>query len=296
MIAEQPAAVAILATSPRRHSRRKVWRLVQAQPLGALGGVLLVLLCLLAAFGPSIIPDDPNQPSVDVYARPSARHWFGTDQFGRDYLSRIIVGARTSLIVAAAAIAIGVGVGTVVGMTSAYFGGWFDMGLQRMVDTFLALPALILAMFFVAVFGADMKNLIFVLSITIVPPLIRVARGSSLAVLQQPYIEAARIIGVPAARLLIRHVLPNIAAPIVVIITTGVGGLILAEAGLSFLGLGIRPPTAEWGQMLSASRPFALQAPWLAIFPGLAISLSVLAFNLVGDALRDLWDPRLRSR
>jgi peptide/nickel transport system permease protein len=269
---------------------------VRLQPLGAVGALLCLAIGVAAVFGPYLLPYHPDAPSTQVQIAPSAQHWFGTDNFGRDYFSRTVAGARTSIAVAGVAIALGVGVGALLGMISANRAGWFDMVFQRVVDTFLALPALILAMFFVAVFGASLKNLILVLSITVIPPVIRVARGSSLLVEQQPYIEAARVIGVPVPRLLLRHVLPNIAAPLLVILTTGIGALILAEAGLSFLGLGIRPPTAEWGQMLSASRPLALQAPWLPIFPGVAISLAVLAFNLLGDALRDLWDPRLRSR
>jgi peptide/nickel transport system permease protein len=282
-------------TTPRRsYGGGKLLAFTRAQPLGAFGAVLIVLLAFLAVAGPLITPEDPNAVSTDVLKSPSSEHWFGTDNFGRDYFSRIIAGARVSISIALAAITIGVTGGVLLGMASAYAGGVTDLCLQRVIDAMLALPSLILAMFFVSIFGSSVGNLILVLSITIVPPVSRVARGSSLGILAEPYIDAGRVIGVPAPRLLLRYILPNIAAPIVVIITTGIGALILAEAGLSFLGMGIPPPTAEWGGMLSQSRAFALDAPWLAIFPGAAISIAVLAFNLFGDAMRDVWDPRLR--
>jgi peptide/nickel transport system permease protein len=283
-----------LTLQRRRRAGSRILSFVKGQPLGALGLFLIIALAFLAAFGPLVTPEDPNAVSAEVLRSPSSEHWFGTDNFGRDYFSRIIAGARVSISIAFAAIAIGVTGGVVLGMASAYAGGIGDLLVQRLVDTMLALPSLILAMFFISLFGSDIQNLILVLSITMIPPVSRVARASALAVMGEPYIDAARVVGAPAPRLLVAHVLPNIAAPIVVIISTGIGALILAEAGLSFLGMGITPPTAEWGQMLSQSRTYALDAPWLAIFPGAAISIAVLAFNLFGDAIRDVWDPRLR--
>lgn len=291
-----PAAASLTRPTSASRTATALKRFAKRYPLGAFGGFICFAMIFIAVFGPYIAPYDPNETSTDVLYSPNGTHWFGTDEFGRDSFSRTLVGARTSVFVAVVAMAAGVAVATGLGMISAYFGGIFDLLFQRIVDTFLALPALILAMFFVAIFGADAKNLVIVLGITVVPPVVRVARASSLGVIEQPYVEAARVLGAPVWRILIRHVLPNIAASIVVIVTTGIGALILAEAGLSFLGLGIKPPTAEWGQMLSTARQRALQAPWLAIFPGVAISLAVLGFNLLGDAVRDAWDPRLRSR
>lgn len=283
------------ATSvPRRNRAKGFKRFVRTQPLGTFGLFLIIGFAFLAIFGPLIAPHDPDAISLDVLRSPSSEHWFGTDNFGRDYFSRVISGTRVSISISLVAITIGVLGGVIVGMASAYFGGWVDLGVQRLVDTILALPALILAMFAVAVFGSSIPNLMLVLAITIIPPVSRVARSSALSVMQEAYIDAARVIGVPGPRLMLRHVLPNIAAPILVIVTTGIGALILAQAGLSFLGLGIPPPSAEWGKMLAESRAYALEQPWLAVFPGLAISLAVLAFNLLGDAVRDVWDPRLR--
>ncbi len=275
-------------------ARVRFLRFAKTQPLGAVGLILVLLLVALAVVGPWITPKDPNALGVDVLVGPGSEYPFGTDNFGRDYLSRTIAGARASVSIAVAAIGVGVTAGILLGMASAYIGGTFDLLFQRLVDTALALPALIMAMFFVAVFGSGVTNLIIILSITIVPPVSRVARSASISVIHETYIDAARVIGVPAWRMLLRHVLPNIAGPMLVIATTGVGAVILAEAGLSFLGLGVPPPEAAWGRMLSDSRPFAISQPWLAVFPGIAISLAVLGFNLLGDAVRDAWDPRLR--
>jgi peptide/nickel transport system permease protein len=293
MTAEAPATELPLA---RAEAGGYPWRLLRQQWLGLLGGAITALMVALAVLGPYVTPYDPNETSTAVLKAPGGSHWFGTDEFGRDTFSRVLAGARTSISVPLAAMVLGVAAATLLGMLSAYGGGPLDLALQRVMDTFLSLPTLILAMFFVAIFGADAKNLVIVLSIAVVPPVQRVARASALAVLQQPYVEAARAVGAGPWRLLAYHVLRNIATPIVVISTTGVGALILAQAGLGFLGLGVTPPTAEWGQMLSLARPRALDAPWLALFPGGAISLAVLGFNLLGDTLRDAWDPRLRSR
>jgi peptide/nickel transport system permease protein len=290
VLVRDPAPLAI-----RRVRGHRLLKAARSQPLGAVGLALILMLVFAAAAAPLISPYDPNEVSIDVLQRPSRDHWFGTDNFGRDYFSRILAGARVSITVALAAITAGVFAGSFIGMVSAYLGGVFDLVFQRLVDTMLALPFLVVAMLFVAVFGSSVINLIVVLALALTPGISRVARGSAVAVLAEPYIEAARVVGVSAPRLLVRYVLPNIAAPVLVILTTGVGTVILAEAGLSFLGLGIAPPQAEWGQMLSLSRTYALQAPWLAIFPGAAISLAVLGFNLFGDAIRDLWDPRLRT-
>lgn len=279
-----------------RLTPRQAWRLVKRQWLGAIGGLITTIMLLLAVLGPVVSPYDPNGTSADVLQPPSAIHFFGTDEFGRDTFSRVLVGARLTISVPLMAMAAGIIVATGLGMASAYWGGLLDLALQRVMDTLLSLPTLILAMFFVAVFGADMWNLVVVLTIAVVPPVQRVARASTLSVLQQPYVEAARSVGAGPIRLMTGHILRNIAAPLLVIATTGIGALILAQAGLGFLGLGVKAPAAEWGQMLSLARTRALDAPWLAIFPGLAISLAVLGFNLLGDALRDAWDPRLRSR
>ena len=281
-----------LPLRPRPSSWARAGRLARRKPLGTFGLVMTVGVVLLALFG-RYITSDPNALSADVLQSPSADHWFGTDPLGRDYLARIIAGAELSVRVAFSAMAIGTAIGLVVGMMSAYLGGLFDLLLQRVVDTLLAFPGLILVMFLASIFGASATSLSFALGLLFAPGLARLVRASMLSVLAEPYIESARVVGASPARIMIRHALPNIQAPLLVYATAFLGAAILAEAGLSFLGLGVAPPTPSWGRMLSESRTF-LREPWLSIFPGVAITIAVLAINLLGDGLRDVWDPRLR--
>jgi peptide/nickel transport system permease protein len=228
---------------------------------------------------------------------PSARHWLGTDTFGRDVLSRLIYGSRTALLVGFGASVLGATLGAVLGVASAYFGGRVDLYLQRVMDIFLSFPLIILALALVAILGNSLPNLITAIMIPMIPRCALVIRSSALSIREMPYVDAARAAGFGHARIILRHMLPNVMAPILIMTTAFLGEAILLEASLSFLGLGVQEPVAAWGLMLrGAAVQFAESAPWMAIFPGLAISLGVFGFNLFGDSLRDALDPRLRTQ
>jgi len=267
------------------------------RPLGAIGAAVVLLMLLVAVAAPWLAPYDPV--TVDfgsMLAAPSAKHWLGTDAFGRDVLSRIIYGSQTALIVGFGAALIGATVGAVLGVGSAYFGGRIDLYLQRVMDIFLAFPLIILALAMVAILGNSLPNLITAITIPMIPRCALVTRSSALAIREMPYVDAARASGFGHARIMLRHMLPNVMAPYLIMVTAFLGQAILLEASLSFLGLGVQEPTAAWGLMLrGAAVEFAETAPWMAIFPGLAISLAVFAFNLFGDSLRDALDPKLRT-
>ena len=248
-------------------------------------------------------PYDPIGISIDTFQAPSSTHFFGTDDLGRDMFSRILHGSRISLYVGFLAVALGslggalgsLG-GALVGLVSGFAGGWVDMVIQRIVDAVLAFPGIVLAMSLVAVLGTSTTNALLAIAIVIIPFQSRVVRGAVLSVKQNVYVEAALTIGASPQRIMIRHVLPNVVAPILILISASLGNAILIEAGLSFLGLSTQPPEPSWGLMLSGTgRRYMEEAPWLAIFPGLAIALTVLAFNLLGDVVRDVLDPRLRG-
>jgi peptide/nickel transport system permease protein len=280
----------------RPSRRRKALRLMRTQPLGAASLVVIVALVLTAVFAPAIAPYDPTSTEFRSLQSPNGTNLFGTDDKGRDVFSRVIYGSRTSLKVGIIATAIGVIGGALVGLISGYFGGWADTIIQRLVDAMMAFPTLILALIMIAVLGTSIVNLMIVVGIAIIPGVGRIIRGVVLSEKQNQYVEATRAVGAGSARVVFRHILPNIMAPLIVIATSLLAGAILIEAGLSFLGLGTPPPTPSWGADLSGqARRFFIHAPWMAIFPGLAISLVVLAFNLLGDALRDVLDPRLRG-
>jgi peptide/nickel transport system permease protein len=281
-----------------RPSRSKrVRRLIRTQPLGAFFLLVIVALIVIAVFAPFFATHSPTTTGATNLESPSMDHWFGTDHLGRDIYSRVVHGSRTSLQVGIIATAIGVIGGAFIGLVSGYFGGWLDMFFQRIVDTLMAFPLLILALIMIAVVGPSMRNVMIVVGIGIMPGVSRIIRGIVLSEKENQYIEAAKTIGCSAPRILWRHLLPNLIAPIVVIASAVMPGAILVEAGLSFLGLGTPPPTPSWGGDLSGNaQRFFRHAPWMAIFPGLAISIVVLAFNLVGDAIRDIVDPRLRNR
>ena len=281
--------------------RAGIWdrwvRSVLSKPVGALG-VFFVLLQLSAALlGPTIAPYDPYEQYYDrIMSAPSREHFFGTDNFGRDLFSRVLWGARISLKVGIAAVAIGTIFGGLLGMLSGYFGGKLDAVLQRTMDGWMAFPGIILALTIVAVLGPGETNVMVAIGLSQIPPANRVVRGAVLAEKNNVYIEAAKALSSPELRTIFRHILPNVTAPIIVIATLALGQAILAEAALSFLGVGVQPPNPAWGSMLSGhSRTYMLVAPWMAIFPGLAIFLTVLGWNLLGDALRDAWDPRFRT-
>ena len=274
---------------------RRFGRFVLTQPQGAFGLLLVVLILVVAIFGEWLVRTDPNALSSAFLEGPSGEHWFGTDNYGRDYYSRMMSGARPTIALAVVGVIFGFLGGTLLGVISAWAKGWVDLLFQRIVDSLLALPGIILALFLVTVLGRETLDLIIVLTLLVIPPTIRVARSVALSLLNEPYIEAAYALGAGTPRVLGRHLLPNLLPPVAVLVTTSIGSLLLISAGLSFLGLGVQPPTPEWGNLLSESRGDILYAPYLAIFPGIAISLAVLGVNLFGDAIRDVWDPRLRS-
>jgi peptide/nickel transport system permease protein len=283
-------------------ARRGGWRAAalefgRRRPLGALGAIVVVLMMVLAFTAGLIAPYDPVQVDFGaMLSRPSTAHWLGTDAFGRDVLSRLIYGSRTALLVGFGSAFIGATLGAVLGVGSAYFGGRVDLYLQRLMDIFIAFPLIILALAMVAILGNALPNLIMAITIPMIPRCALVIRSSALAIREMPYVDAARAAGFGHARIVLRHMLPNVMAPYLIMLTAFLGQAILLEASLSFLGLGVQEPTAAWGLMLrGAAVDFAESAPWMAIFPGLAISLAVFAFNLFGDSLRDALDPKLRT-
>jgi peptide/nickel transport system permease protein len=299
---QSQTAEAIKINRPRTWGR-SLLAVARRKPLGTAGAVVTLLLILTAIFAPVIAPFDPYDFNLTEKGLPLRREapngefLFGTDALGRDVLSRIIYGARVSLLVGFLSVAVGTALGTAIGLASGYWEGKVDQVLQRIVDTFMSFPGIVLALAVVAVLGQSLINIILVISIVIAPGTSRVVRGAVLAIKQNVYIDAARSIGASDLRIVIRHVLPNVVAPVIIIATVWIGNAIVIEAALSFLGLGTPPPTPTWGGMLAGEGQRNLEnAPWLAIFPGLAISIVVLSFNMLGDALRDVLDPRLRTR
>ena len=276
---------------------RRLIRLAFRKPLGAFGLFLVCLQLLAAGLAPLIAPYDPYEQHYDrIMVRPNLEHLFGTDNFGRDLFSRVMWGAQISIKVGVVAISIGTLLGSISGLISGYMGGKLDMVLQRIMDGWMAFPGIILALAIVAVLGPGEINVMVAIGLSQVPPANRVIRGAVLAEKSNLYIEATRAISSSEIRIMFRHILPNIAAPIIVVATIALGQAILSEAALSFLGVGVQPPNPAWGSMLSGhSRTYMLVAPWMAVFPGLAIFLTVMGWNLLGDALRDVWDPRLRA-
>jgi peptide/nickel transport system permease protein len=272
--------------------------LMRRKPLGAAGAIIVIVMILMAAFANFLTPYDPVANSfADMTQAPSFVHWLGTDQFGRDLLSRIIYGARTALFVGFTSAIIGATTGLVLGVGSAYFGGRIDLIFQRIMDIFMAFPLIIMALAVVSIFGTGAQNVVIAITIPFIPRCARVVRSSALAIREIPYIDAARANGFSHARIILRHMVPNVMGPYLIMITAFVGQAILLEASLSYLGLGVQEPTPAWGLMLQGgAEEYAQSAPWMAIFPGLAISLAVFGFNLFGDAVRDELDPKLRSR
>jgi peptide/nickel transport system permease protein len=268
------------------------------RPLGAIGAAIIVVMILVAVAAAALAPYDPQ--AVDFGAmltKPSAAHWLGTDSFGRDVLSRLIYGSQTALIVGFVSAFVGATLGAVLGVGSAYFGGRVDLYIQRVMDIFISFPLIILALALVAILGNSIPNLITAITIPMIPRCALVIRSSALSIREMPYVDAARAAGFGHTRIILRHMLPNVMAPYLIMVTSFLGQAILLEASLSFLGLGVQEPQAAWGLMLrGAAVEFAEAAPWMAIFPGLAISLAVFAFNLFGDSLRDALDPRLRTQ
>lgn len=274
---------------------------IRQQPLGAVSFMIIFLMMFAGLFSPWVAPYDPLAIDfASLLAAPSADHWCGTDAFGRDICSRLIYGSRTALVIGFTSSFVGSSLGAILGIASAYFGGKIDDWIQRVVDVLLAFPLIVLALVVVAAFrkmtvgGVDV-NLIVAIAIPIIPRVARVVRSAALSVRVMPYVDAARAAGYSHTRIIFRHMAPNVVAPYLIMLTAFIAQAILAEASLSFLGLGVTEPTAAWGLMLSGNAAdFYREAPWMILFPGVAISLAVFAFNLFGDSLRDFLDPRFK--
>jgi peptide/nickel transport system permease protein len=295
----ETAAPAITYRVPKR--RHPVIAFIFNQPLGALGLLVIIVMMLGAAFARYVAPYDPLVVDyASLLQPPSTAHPLGTDSFGRDVFSRIVYGARTALAIGFLSSIVGSTLGAVIGVASAYFGGRTDLIIQRVMDVLLSFPIIVLALVVVAVLGKNIVlgvdvNLIIAIGLPMVPKVARVVRSSALAIRELPYIDAARVAGFSHARIIFRHIVPNVVAPYLIMLTAFVAQAILLEASLSFLGLGVTEPTPAWGLMLSGSAiDFYREAPWMIIFPGLAISLAVFAFNLFGDSLRDWLDPKIK--
>lgn len=275
----------------------RFWLLCKKQPLGLFGLLVVIVMIVLALFAETISPYDPEANNFEfMLSPPNSQFWLGTDQFGRDLLTRIIYGAQTALFVGFVAATVGSVLGLVLGVASAYFGGIFDLVVQRIMDVIMAFPLIILALAVVATLGNGIENVIIAITIPFIPQCARVVRSSALAIREIPYVDAARSLGFGHSRIILRHMVPNVMAPFLIMFTSFVGQAILLEASLSYLGMGVQEPTPAWGLMLQGgAEEYAESAPWVAIFPGLAITLAVFGFNLFGDALRDLLDPKLRT-
>ncbi|MEE8351761.1 MAG: ABC transporter permease [Rhodospirillales bacterium] len=275
-----------------------VFKLVCNHPLGAAGAGIVIVIILVAVFADFITVHDPEAIKFeDMLKAPDEQYFLGTDQFGRDVLTRLVYGARTALFIGLTAGFLGATIGLVLGVASAYFGGRFDLFFQRIMDVFLAFPLIILALAIVTTLGVGIGNVILAIVIVKIALCARVVRSNALAIRNMPYVDAARALGYSHARIILNHMVPNVMAPYLIILTYYVGEAILLEASLSYLGLGLQEPTPSWGLMLQGgAEQYAESAPWLAIWPGVAISLAVFGFNIFGDALRDILDPKLRLR
>lgn len=295
-MSEMATAEAVAVRVPRRLAALS-WRRLVTHSSFVVGALIVAGIIAAAVFAPVLAPYSPiDQSFRDQLLQPSRAHLFGTDEFGRDIFSRVVYGARIALIVGVIADGIAALLGIVLGVLSGYFGRRVDAVLMRTVDLLLAFPYLLLAMIVVTILGPSLINAMIAIGIVYTPQFARVVRGAVLQVKEEDFVEAARAVGAGPGRILRRHVLPNIVSPIIVMATLTVGFMIVETAGLSFLGLGASPPTPEWGSMLATGRSFMLTAPWIATFPGVAILVTVIGFNLIGDGLRDLLDPRLRGR
>ena len=279
-------------------ARPSIWRRLgqtaRSQPVGVFGLFLTLVVVVIVVFGPYLATHEPDAETTNLLASPSGEHWFGTDLKGRDYFSRTLAGGRITVAIAVLSLALGTAAGTLIGMVSAYV-RLLDLLLQRLIDAILALPGLFLILLFITVFGKDVEILIYVLALSVTPPLVRIARAATLSTLTNPYVEAAEVVGASWLRILLRHVLPNITPTVGTIFAVGVGNLMLVTGALGFLGLGVQPPQSEWGQMVADSRQYVASASHLFIYPAIGLALAVLGVNLLGDSLRDLWDPRLRG-
>jgi len=273
------------------------WRSFKRDKMGMVGAVMVVMLLSVSLFGNYLTPYNPLKMIYEEsFQGPSVKHFLGTDRFGRDQLSRLIAGARTSMMVSFGAVVIAMILGVIIGLISGYFGGRTDSVIMRLLDVIFAFPTILLALAAVAAFGPDFINLLIIIGVIFSARFARVVRGSVLSVKEKDFIEGVRSVGARDASIMFKFILPNVLNPIIVQATFNLSTAIMIEAGLSFLGLGTQPPRPSWGQMLNESRAFMEMAPWLAVFPGLAIIFAVLAFNFLGDGLRDALDPRLSQR
>ena len=291
------SAVAAPAEAPHGWLAQ-IWSFARAKPLGAAGALIILTMLVVALLAPTLAPFDPYLPDYGAqFSRPGFDHWLGTDEFGRDVLSRVMHGARIALFVGFAASFMGCSLGGALGVVSAYCGGTVDLLLERAMDILLAFPQLILALAVASILGPAVPNVVIAVAIPIIPRAARVVRATALSIKENPYVEAAHGLGASHYQVIRRHLLPNVLAPYLIILTAQLGTAILAEAALSYLGLGTAEPTPSWGLMLSGSAPaYAEKAPWIGLFPGVAISLAVFGFSLFGDSLRDALDPKLRGR
>jgi len=286
------------APLPQRSFWQSTLRFCRRQPLGTFGLILVIVMAVTGFTAEWISPYNPTANDFAAMTEaPSWDHLLGTDQFGRDLMSRIIYGARTALIVGLTSAVVGGFSGLVIGVASAYFGGLTDLIIQRVSDIVMAFPLIIMALAVVSIFGPGVHNVILAITIPLIPRCSRVVRSSALTIRSMPYVDAARACGFGHTRIILRHMVPNVVAPFLIMVTSFVGQAILAEASLSYLGLGVQEPVPAWGLMLQGgAEEYASTAPWIAIFPGVAIMLAVLGINLFGDALRDALDPKLRER
>lgn len=292
-----PGPVQQLSSVPRTSAG--LWhdaaRRLRRDPAAVAGLIIILALLVIAIVAPWITPYDPNDQSFRIKLKPpSAEHWLGTDEFGRDVFSRILIGTRVALYVGIVPVIVAMIIGVTLGLAAGYYGKIVDQVIMRLIDILLAFPWLLLAIGIMAVLGPGINNVVIAVAIVYIPAFARIVRGSVLSIKEKEYVEAARAMGQPNPRIITRHVLANAWAPIIVLATLSIGQAIIYAAGLSFIGLGTQPPNADWGVMLSSGREYLRDAPWLGFFPGLAILITVLAFNLFGDGLRDALDPRMQ--
>ena len=293
---EAPPTTAAIRTSSGTSAWRRTARVFARNRLVLAGAILVVLVVLTALLARLIAPYDPISNNIRAALQPpSSLYLFGTDRFGRDVFSRVVFGSQLSLLVGLVSVAISATFGTLLGLTSGFFGGWIDDVIGRVMDVLFSFPALVLAIAIAATLGPGITNAIIAIAVVYAPLFGRVVRGPVLVERSKDYVEAARALGVGSSRLILRHVLPNVLSPLIVQVTLTISHAILLESYLSFLGLGTQPPYPSWGTMLQENRTFLETAPWTSLFPGLAIMLAVLAFNLLGDGIRDVLDPRVRS-
>lgn len=277
-----------------RSPRQMYWLRFKRNPMCVAGFALVLLLLFIALFGPLIAPNDPilvNTP--DRFTAPGRDYWFGTDEFGRDIFSRILYGGRIAVQIGLVSVTVAFVGGILLGLISGYYGGLVDTILSRLLEIWLSFPDILFVIAVVAILGPSLNTVILSLGFLSIPAYARIVRGSVLSTRQELYVEAARSVGVDSGRIMLRHILPNVVAPLIILSSMRFGGALLTGAGLSFIGLGAQPPTPEWGAILSTGRMYMYQAPWITVFPGMAIAIFVLGVNMLGDGLRDVLDPRL---